>query len=198
MNAVHRFYRPAPRVTNRFQRHMESKVCHIDKTVVRIDDILTSGGDDDDHLGNLEELFEVLSKMGAKVNLKKCSFMVPEVEYIGYVISRDGYRITSEEKIEALRKMPEPKTVKELQSFLGGINYYARFIHNMASIAKPIYKLLEKYKKWEWKEKETRAFKLLKSKLSEAPVLCLYDINLPLILAFSRRWCRYITCLSGR
>ena len=76
--------------TGLFQRFMESSICHIQKTVVRVDDILVSGSNDDEHLKNLNELFEVLSKIGAKVNMRKCCFFAPEVEYIGFIINKDG------------------------------------------------------------------------------------------------------------
>ena len=79
--------------------------------------------------------------------------------------------------------IPEPKCVKELQSFIGGINYYARFIPNMADIAKPLYKLLEKETSWEWTNAVQAAFKKLKACLSDSPVLGMYQLNLPLILA---------------
>ena len=171
--------KPATRL---FQRFLESSVCHIPKTVVRVDDILVSGCDDADHLKNLEDLFEILLKIEAKVNKKNCCFFAPEVEYIGFIINKDGYRINPE-KIKALREIPEAKSVKELQSFLGGINYYARFILKMADIAHPLYKLLEKGRVWRWSGIEASSLELLKTKLSEAPVLCLNDVKRPLVLA---------------
>ena len=52
----------------------------------------------------------------------------------------------------------------------------------MADIAHPLYKLLEKGRVWRWSGIETSSFELLKTKLSEAPVLCLYDVKRPLVL----------------
>ena len=201
--------------TGLFRRFLESFVCHIPKIVVRVDDILVSGCDDAEHLKNLEDLFEILLKIGTKVNKKKGCFFAPEVEYIGFIINKDGYRINPE-KIKALREILEAKSVKELQSFLGGINYYARFIPKMADIAHPLYKLLEKGRVWRWSGIEASSFELLKTKLSEAPVLCLYDVKRPLVLAGdasyygigevlshtypdgSEHWGSFIAHISGR
>ena len=73
---------------------------------------------------------------------------------------------------------PIPANVKELQSFIGGVNYYAKFIPDMAKICKPLYKLLQKDIVWSWQNEQERAFHILKSKLTSAPVLAVYDKKL--------------------
>ena len=104
------------------------------------------------------------------------------MEYVGFIIDKDGVR-TTPTKIKSILEIPEPTNVKQLQSFIGGINYYSRFIDNMSTITKPLYRLLEKESKWIWTNVEQVAFDTLKLKLSNAPVLCLYDPNLLLLLA---------------
>ena len=76
--------------------------------------------------------------------------------------------------------MAEPKDLKQLQSFLGGINYYSKFIPNMADIAKPLYRLIEKESEWKWTNIEQSSFEILKQCLLNAPILAMYDKNLPL------------------
>ena len=132
-----------------FQRHITSALSSIPRTVVKVDDILVFGANYEDHLCNLDKVFAVLEEIGATVNTRKCKFFEFQVEYVGFIIDRHGIR-TDPKKVEAIPMIPEPKCVKELQSFIGGINYYARFIPNMADIAKPLYKLLEKETSWEW------------------------------------------------
>ena len=70
-------------------------------------------------------------------------FFVREIEYVGFIINRNGIHLNPH-KINAVYELPEPKDLKQLQSFLRGMNYYSKFIPNMAEIAKPLYRLLEK------------------------------------------------------
>ena len=114
------------------------------------------------------------------MNKKKCFFFAPEVEYIGYIINERGIR-TNPTKIDALLEIAEPKNLKELQSFIGGVNYYSRFIPNMSTIATPLYQLLKKEISWQWTQNEKSAFYRLKEQLSKTPVLCLYDLTTPLV-----------------
>ena len=69
-------------------------------------------------------------------------------------------------KVEAIRNWPEPKNKKELQQFLGFVNFYRRFVEGFAKIVKPLAKLTGK-EQWEWTEDQQKAFKGLKAKISE-------------------------------
>ena len=75
---------------------------------------------------------------------------------------------------------PEPSTINELQSFLGAVNYYGKFIKHMSSITSPLYQLRRKDVPWKWAETEKDAFQLLKKYLMETSLLCLYDKNVKL------------------
>ena len=96
-----------------------------------------------------------------------------EVEHLGHIIDRNGIRVNPN-KTEA----PITTNVKELQCFIGGVNYYAKFIPDMAKICKSLYKLLEKDIVWGWQNEQERASHILKSKLTSAPVLAVYDKKL--------------------
>jgi len=67
--------------------------------------------------------------------------------------------------------------VKDVQKFLGLANYYHRFIEGFATVARPLHDLVKKDKKWEWTEKEERAFKELKERFTKEPVLAAPDID---------------------
>ena len=71
-------------------------------------------------------------------------FFVKENEYVRFIINKNGIRLNPH-KIDAINELPEPKDLKQLQSFLGGINYSSKFIPNVAEIAKPIYRLLDRH-----------------------------------------------------
>ena len=91
-----------------------------------------------------------MNEVGAMVNKSKCLFFANEIEYIGFLIDKDCVRVNPR-KIDPVINMPQTTNVKQLQSFLGVVNYYSKFIPNMADIAKHLYKLIEKNAIWEWK-----------------------------------------------
>ena len=60
-----------------------------------------------------------------------------EVEHLGLIVSKEGLKV-NQKNIEAIQNATAPKNIKELQSFIGGINYYSKFIPDMASICMPM------------------------------------------------------------
>ena len=167
--------------TGIFQRFIENALANIPYTATKVDDILISGKTDADHIENIENVFRVLKEVGTTVNKKKCMFFVKEIEYVVFIVNKNGIRLNPH-KIDAINELPEPKDLKQLQSFLGGINYYSKFIPNMAEIGKPLYCLLEKDAEWKWTKTEQLSFENLKQVLLTAPVLTIFDQNLPLKL----------------
>lgn len=165
-----------------FQRKLEGALKDVPMTVVKIDDILVTGVDEEDHMRNLKSVLDILSNLELTLNKSKCRFNEKEVEYLGFILDKDGIR-TNPDKVEAITNAPTPKNVPELQSFLGGINYYGKFIPHMATITAPLYKLLQKDVPWQWTDEQQEAFTNLKSKLSDSPILMTYDSRLKLKLA---------------
>ena len=104
------------------------------------------------------------------------------VEYFAYIVDASGIH-SSPAKIEAITKVPVPQNVKQLQSFLGLVNYYTKFIPNMSSIRQPLNRLLGKGLEWSWESSCQRAFTRLKTKLTTADILVHYDLQKPVVLA---------------
>ena len=103
-----------------FQRFTENKLSNIPCTVVKIDDILITGKNDEKHLKTIEKVLEILNEVGATVNKSKCLFFANEIEYIGFLIDENSIRVNPR-KIDSIINMPQPTNVKQLQSFfLGG------------------------------------------------------------------------------
>ena len=162
-----------------FERFIENKLSNVPCTVVKIDDILITGKNDKEHVKNIKKVSEILNEVGALVNKSKCLFFPNEIICIGFLIDKNGIRVNPR-KIDPIINMPQPTNVKQLQSFLGVVNYYSKFIPNMADIAKHLYKLIEKNAIWEWKNECDDSFQVLKQRLSESPVLSMYDPDIPL------------------
>ena len=92
-----------------------------------IDDILVTGGSEEEHLRNLEEVLRRLQAHGIRMKRKKCFFMQDAVEYLGHLIDANGKRLTPE-NITAIKRAPMPTNVQQLRSFLGLLNYYRKFL----------------------------------------------------------------------
>lgn len=122
-----------------FQRTMENLLQGIPHVIVRMDDILVSGKDDNNHLVNLEAVLKKLAEGGLQLQKEKCFFMVPEVTHCGYVINGSGIKPVGA-KVEAIKNAPAPENVTQLHAFLGMLNYYHRFLPGTATKLAPLHK----------------------------------------------------------
>ena len=86
-------------------------------------------------------------------------------------------------KVEAIQHAPQPQNVQQLRSFLGLLNYYGKFISNLADIIHPLNQLLHKDTKWSWNQACFQAFTAAKEALKSSQVLTHYDPSLPITLA---------------
>jgi hypothetical protein len=89
---------------------------------------------------------------------------------------------TDPEKTRRVTEWPTPKSVKEVQSFLGLCSYYRKFVRHFANIAAPLYKLTQKNAEFRWTIQCEDSFQLLKEKLTTAPMLTFPDFSLPFLL----------------
>ena len=92
---------------------------------------------------------------------EKCTFLGESVKYLGHRVDKHGLH-TVPEKVRAIVEAPHPKTVQELTSFLSLLNYYSKFIPNLASLIHPLNKLLRHGDKWEWSENCVTAIEMAK------------------------------------
>jgi hypothetical protein len=106
----------------------------------------------------------------------KCKFWLTEVTFLGHVISTGGVSVDPGKVKDVLNWMP-PTTALEVQSFLGLAGYYRRFIKDFSKIAKPMTKLLEKNKTFEWAKECQASFEELRKHLTSTPVLVLPDLT---------------------
>jgi len=146
------------------------------KVAVFIDDVIVGTESEEGHDKLVAEVIKRLEENDLYVKPGKCKWKVKEVGFLGVVIGLEGIKM-EEEKVKGVLKWPTPKSVKDVQKFLGLANYYHRFIKGFATVVRPLHDLIKKDKKWEWTEKEEKAFEELKERFTKEPVLAAPDID---------------------
>ena len=147
-----------------------------EKIAVFINDVIVGTEIEEEHEELVKEVIRRLEENDLYVKLEKCKWEVREVEFLGVVIGPEGIKM-EKEKVKGVLEWPTPKCVKDIQKFLGLANYYRRFIEGFATVARLLHNLVKKDKKWEWMEKEEKAFKELKERFTKEPVLAASDID---------------------
>ena len=145
---------------------------------VFMDDLTVFGDSFESSLLNLESVLKRCKEKGLVLNWEKCHFMVPSGIVLGHVVSERGIEV-DQSKIELISKLPTPKTVKHIRSFLGHAGFYRRFIQNFSTIARPLSNLLAKDVVFDWTPECEASFRTLISKLTSAPIIQPPDWNLP-------------------
>ena len=100
-----------------------------------LDYILISGptcGEHDTTLLTLRRVLTKLQSAGLKLSLEKCSIGMHQVEYLGFLLDKDGLH-PPDEKIKAIRDAPQPTNVTQVRAYLGLINFYRRFLPKASS-----------------------------------------------------------------
>jgi transposase InsO family protein len=156
-----------------FQEVMDQLTRDLQGVAVYLDDIIVSGTTADEHLQNLRALLQRLHDKGLRCRLEKCAFAQQSVEYLGHRLTEKG--IEKGPKVNAVLDMPDPKNAAEIRSFLGSVQFYGKFIKNMASLTEPLTRLTRKGESWRWDAEQKAAFRQLKEALSDDSVLMQFD-----------------------
>ncbi len=161
-----------------FQRYMNSVLRkYLDDFVTAyLDDVLIySSGSRADHESKVRQVLKSLADAGLHLDPAKCEFSVQEVKYLGFIV-RAGKGIACDpEKQRAIREWEAPTTVKGVRSFLGFANYYRIFIPDYARVTAPLDALLKKGAFFRWRQAEDEAFRELKRRFCESPILRQWD-----------------------
>ena len=165
-----------------WQRTMDQILGGIPRAQCILDDILVTGRNDEEHLANLERVLARLAEFGLRVNETKCRFFQNAVEYCGHVIDANGLH-KSQAKVEAIWNAPPPRDVSQVRSFIGMINYYARFLPNLSTMLRPLHELLQANRKFYWSGDCQEAFRRAKAEIASERVLTHYNPMLPVKVA---------------
>jgi hypothetical protein len=141
-----------------------------DVALVYIDDILCLGKDFKHHKSVLRQVLDRMRLHTLKLKPKKCTLFRTELEFLGKTVTQEGVKIAPA-KIKVIQDWPVPTNVKQVESFLGYMNYHRDHVDGYAEVSRCLYELTGPKAKFEWKEGHQKAFEQMKSLLLSAPYL---------------------------
>ncbi len=143
----------------------------------------------DDHLEKLEEVLRQLCDAGLKVNAAKLTFCALEIEYLGYVLTRDGIK-PQNNKVQAILLIKLPTGVRQLRHFSGMVQYYCDLWARRSDMHAPLTSLVgecgqtkstkakgTKKVSWHWEEVHQKAFNHVKATIAKDVVLAYLDYS---------------------
>ena len=155
-----------------FQEKIDRTLGH--QTPVWLDDIIfVTRGTKGEHTRKLHSVLTKLENEGYRAS-KKSKFYQKETLWLGHTISQDGIR-PNKEKTDAISKLEPPTSTKTLKSFLGAIQYFAKFIPNLSEKTDNMRQLLKKETKWEWTTDRNSDYNKIKMDLTTLPCLAHYN-----------------------
>ena len=153
-----------------FQREIQTVLAEYPKTnvIVYFDDILIMEDTFEAHLELVSKVLHTLGKHGMKIKPSKCQWFAEEVDFLGHTISSSGLR-KQDSYVAKVMEFPLPQTVKELQQFLGLVNFQRKFVKDASIVQRPLSELTggKKNTKIDWTEERREAFEEIKKRMRE-------------------------------
>jgi hypothetical protein len=138
--------------------------------VIYLDDVTVFSKSDQEHCCHLRKVFLKCQRFGLSLNPQKSLLSMKEGKLLGHIVSAKGVRIDPS-RVEAIQTLSLPKSKKEVQAFLGKINFLRRFASNFAELVKHITTMLKKGNEVKWIAESRESFIQIKRALTEAPML---------------------------
>lgn len=149
-------------------KNLGEEVCKF--IIAYIDDLAVSSESLEEHIYRLKLLFNKLKEGNLKLKLNKSRLIADQIKYLGYIIDKNGIQADNS-KLDAINKFPEPRNLKQLQSFLGLCNYYRKFQKNYSDLTSKFKHLLCKKNQFKWTSKDSKTFQEIKERFIECVVL---------------------------
>ena len=170
----------APAAFQQFMNDIFSDLLDV-YVMIYLDDILIYLNNMSEHHWHVKEVLKHLCKAGLYAKTEKCEFHSELVKYLRYILSPSGLTM-SDNKIKIIQDWPEPKKVKDIQSFLGFTNFYCWFIFNYSDIVIPLTRLTQKDIPWKFNSSCQDAFNSLKKAFTSISILTHWIPNAQLIV----------------
>lgn len=158
-----------------FQRFISNVLRGLDFVFYYLDDILIASENEKAHESHLKILFKRMNDFGLKINMSKSLFSVPNISFLGYLVTPKG--ITADpERVTAILDQKSPETIIELRRFLGAMNFYRPFLKNAAENQCLLNEFLKGAKKNDqtkiiWTPESLLQFDKCKKELADAALL---------------------------
>ena len=149
-----------------FQRFMDEVLRGLPNVRAYVDDVVVFSDSAEEHYNHLCSVLDRLSMYGLTINKQKSHFGKASIVFLGYSVDETGYT-PPEEALPKIANFEQPKSVKDVQKFVGLINYYRAHVPSLADIATPLYLLTSKQSKFVWTEEAEVAFAKIKEVLSQ-------------------------------
>lgn len=149
--------------------------------LVFLDDILIYSRNEAEHEQHVREVLDLLRRNQLYAKESKCEFFRERVEFLGHMVDASGIHMMHD-KVKAITEWPPLTSVADVQSFLGTVGYYRKFVRMFSEIATPLTQLLQKGSPFVWESAQQHAFDALKEAVSQQPVLILPDPSLPYVV----------------
>ncbi|XP_022031955.1 uncharacterized protein LOC110933020 [Helianthus annuus] len=154
---------------------------------VYTDDLVIMSKEESMMLVNIQKTFATLRGVNIKLNPAKCSFGMEEGKFLGFIVTKDGFKVNPD-KVQAIERMPSPSTIKEIQKLVGRLAALNRFLANHAAKSFPFIKTLRngvKKNQFQWTPEAEHAFREMKDCLIRLPTLTAPIKGEPLVMYLS-------------
>lgn len=148
---------------------------------IYVDDILITSEDENSHYEHIKMVLEKFKTYNVTVNIDKCQFFRKQVSFLGHIISTEGIKMDND-KIKTIQDFKTPSKKKEIQSYLGFLNFYRKYVKNFAHIIEPLIELTRNGVNWKWEEKHQRAFEESKQAFLNDVIITFPDFSKPLYI----------------
>ena len=157
-----------------FQQKLDQCFSHLKNIIVIADDIMVVGKNHTEHDLACTTLMETARKCNIQLNYDKLQYKKTAVDFFGETYTIDGCK-PAQTKVSAINTMSEPSCKKEVQSFIGMINYLSKFSARLSKLFKLIRELSKERVPFNWGLEHSEAFNAIKKEIAKALILAYYD-----------------------
>ncbi|XP_024870004.1 uncharacterized protein K02A2.6-like [Temnothorax curvispinosus] len=165
-----------------FQQAMDNTLEGLEGVSAYFDDVIVRGRTRKEHHERLFKTLQRLQDRGWRLRAEKCRFGLEEIKYLGSIVNAHGIS-ADPEATNAIASMPKPISVPEVQSFLGMVNHYGKFIPHLHEMKQALEDLTRENRTWSWDQTHDLAFNQIKKVMLSPLLLDHYDPSKTLIVA---------------
>lgn len=164
-----------------FQQMNYDNFGDIENVIIYFDDVLIMGRDKKEHDETLKRVLERAREKNVRFNVNKIQFSLEEVKYLGHIFSHNSVK-PDPDRLLAIEQMGRPKNKKDLQTFLGVVNFMRSFISNLSEKTAPLRELLKKNTIFHWTDLHSKVVDDIKVEILKSDILVPFDPSKEIIV----------------